>query len=94
MTMAEHSPIEAPTEARLFGLAIFGRIDAIEHLPQSDVSALDQAGAGASDVLRGAGLDPAEAALRRAFAAGMIAGASELSDAVRLGMLRGLLAVA
>jgi hypothetical protein len=41
--------------------------------------------------MRGAGFDPGELALRRAFAAGMIAGASELSDAVRLGMLRGLL---
>ena len=90
--MFDDSPLAAPTEARLFGLAIFGRIDAIEHLPSSDIWALDQAGAGASDVLRGCGLDPEEARLRRAFAAGMIAGASELSDAVRLGMLRGLLA--
>jgi hypothetical protein len=37
-------------------------------------------------------MDPNTDAARRAFAAGMICGASDLSDDVRLGMLRGLLA--
>ncbi len=89
--MADDRAVDIPLEARLFGLAIFGRLDAIEHLSSCDVSALDQAGAGASDVLRGAGFDPTCGLSRRAFAAGMIAGSSDLTDAVRLGMLRGLL---
>jgi hypothetical protein len=82
----------APTEARMFGAAIGGRLHVIADLPRSDVASLDQANAGVSDVLRGAGVDPAADAIRWAFAAGMICGASELSDDVRLGMLRGLLA--
>jgi hypothetical protein len=75
-------------------LAIGGRLTVIEDLPNPDVAALDQASAGVSDVLRGVGLDPHADLARRAFAAGMICGASELSDDVRLGMLRGLLATA
>jgi hypothetical protein len=83
----------APTEARMFGVAIGGRLTVISELPSADIGALDQASAGVSDVLRGAGLDPYTDDARRAFAAGMICGASDLTDEVRLGMLRGLLAL-
>jgi hypothetical protein len=88
----EHEAPTAPTEARMFGVAIGGRLRVISDLPRNDIAALDQASAGVADVLRGAGMDPNTDAARRAFAAGMICGASDLSDDVRLGMLRGLLA--
>lgn len=90
--MSERSA-ESVVESRLFGALIAGRLRYIAELPMNDIAALDQASAGASDLMRGADVDPHAVASRRAFAAGIIAGASGLTDEVRLGIVRGLLAV-
>jgi hypothetical protein len=87
------SAAESVLESRLFGALLGGRLKFIRELPNDDIAALDQAGAGASDILLGAGLDAGSNELRQAFAAGMIAGASDLSDTVRLGIIRGLISV-
>jgi hypothetical protein len=87
------SSADSTVESRMFGALIKGRLRFISDLPADDVAALDQAGAGASDLLRGAELDPMSCEARRAFAAGMIAGSSDLTDSVRLGIIRGLLTV-
>ena len=84
---------DSAVESRLFGALISGRLRFISDLPADNVAALDQANAGASDLMRGAEIDPHSMASRRAFAAGIIAGSSDLTDAVRLGIIRGLLAV-
>ncbi len=85
------SSADSTVESRLFGALIRGRLRFISELPVDDVAALDQAGAGASDLMRGVEIDPTSAEARRAFAAGMIAGSSDLTDSVRLGIIRGLL---
>jgi hypothetical protein len=83
---------DSAVESRMFGALISGRLRFISDMPAEDIAALDQANAGASDLLRGADIDPHTLASRRAFAAGIIVGASDLTDAVRLGIIRGLLA--
>ena len=77
----------------MFGALISGRLRFISELVVDDIAALDQAQSGASDLMRGADIDPHVLSNRRAFAAGIIAGSSDLTDAVRLGIIRGLLAV-
>ncbi len=84
---------DSAVESRMFGALISGRLRFIADLRAEDIAALDQAQSGASDLMRGADIDPHSMATRRAFAAGIIAGSSDLTDAVRLGIIRGLLAV-
>jgi hypothetical protein len=83
---------DSAVESRMYGALISGRLRFITAMPAEDIAALDQANAGASDLMRGAEIDPHALANRRAFAAGIIVGASDLTDAVRLGIIRGLLA--
>jgi hypothetical protein len=85
---------DAHQQAIEFGAAILGRLHAIQQLRREDdtfdLFTVDQAEAGARSMVVAAvgGFTGVE---RVAFAAGMICGASELADAVRLGLLRGLL---